>query len=101
MNAATVVIAGAGPTGLTVACDLRSRGIDAQVIDKAAGPATTSRAKRPVPAKAAMYSRSRGIPESGDHERLLKASASAVHPAPSKQISHHVSTRLAKTIGSR
>jgi 4,5-epoxidase len=39
-----VLIAGAGPTGLTLACDLRSRGIAVQVIDKAAGPAMTSRA---------------------------------------------------------
>jgi 4,5-epoxidase len=39
-----VVIAGAGPTGLALACDLCSRGVDVQVIDKAAGPATTSRA---------------------------------------------------------
>jgi 2-polyprenyl-6-methoxyphenol hydroxylase-like FAD-dependent oxidoreductase len=39
-----IVIAGAGPTGLALACDLRSRGIEVEVIDKAAGPATTSRA---------------------------------------------------------
>ncbi|MBV8334446.1 MAG: FAD-dependent monooxygenase [Alphaproteobacteria bacterium] len=44
MRTATVLIAGAGPTGLTLACDLRSRGIDAQVLDKATGPAATSRA---------------------------------------------------------
>ena len=44
MRMASVLIAGAGPTGLTLACDLCSRGIDAQVVDKAAGPATTSRA---------------------------------------------------------
>jgi 4,5-epoxidase len=44
MDAAAVLIVGAGPTGLTLACDLRSRGVDAQVIDKAEGPATTSRA---------------------------------------------------------
>ncbi|MBV8089702.1 MAG: FAD-dependent monooxygenase, partial [Alphaproteobacteria bacterium] len=44
MRTATVLIAGAGPTGLTLACDLRSRGIDAQVVDKATGPAATSRA---------------------------------------------------------
>jgi 4,5-epoxidase len=44
MDAAAVLIIGAGPTGLTLACDLRSRGVDAQVIDNAAGPATTSRA---------------------------------------------------------
>jgi 4,5-epoxidase len=39
-----VLIVGAGPTGLTLACDLRSRGIAVMVIDKAPGPATTSRA---------------------------------------------------------
>ena len=40
----SVLIVGAGPTGLALACDLRSRGIDVKVIDRAAAPATTSRA---------------------------------------------------------
>ena len=40
----SVLIVGAGPTGLALACDLRSRGIDVTIIDKALGPATTSRA---------------------------------------------------------
>jgi len=40
----SVLIAGAGPTGLALACDLRGRGIDVTIIDKALGPATTSRA---------------------------------------------------------
>ena len=40
----SVLIAGAGPTGLALACDLRGRGIDVTIIDKATGPATTSRA---------------------------------------------------------
>jgi 2-polyprenyl-6-methoxyphenol hydroxylase-like FAD-dependent oxidoreductase len=31
----TVVVAGAGPTGLTLACDLARRGIECRVIDKA------------------------------------------------------------------
>jgi 4,5-epoxidase len=44
MDENNVLIVGAGPTGLTLACDLRSREIAVQVIDKAAGPATTSRA---------------------------------------------------------
>ena len=44
MKNSTVLIVGAGPTGLTLACDLRTRGIDVLVIDKATGPATTSRA---------------------------------------------------------
>jgi 2-polyprenyl-6-methoxyphenol hydroxylase-like FAD-dependent oxidoreductase len=44
MKNSVVLIVGAGPTGLALACDLRTRGIDVLVIDKAAGPATTSRA---------------------------------------------------------
>src|SRR6266700_6676807 len=40
----SVLIVGAGPTGLALACDLRSRGIDVIIVDKAPGPATTSRA---------------------------------------------------------
>jgi len=43
-NRTNVLIAGAGPTGLALACDLRSRGIDVTIVDKALGPATTSRA---------------------------------------------------------
>lgn len=39
-----VVVAGAGPTGLTLACGLRAAGVDVRVVDAAAGPATTSRA---------------------------------------------------------
>ncbi len=39
-----VLIVGAGPTGLTLACALRRLGVACRIIDKAAGPATTSRA---------------------------------------------------------
>ena len=39
-----VLIAGAGPTGLTLACELLRRGVSCRIIDKAASPATTSRA---------------------------------------------------------
>jgi len=39
-----VVVVGAGPTGLTLACGLRAAGISVRVLDKAAGPAATSRA---------------------------------------------------------
>lgn len=39
-----VVVVGAGPTGLTLACGLRLHGVDVRVIDRASGPATTSRA---------------------------------------------------------
>ncbi|HYZ66314.1 MAG TPA: FAD-dependent monooxygenase [Mycobacterium sp.] len=37
-----VIVAGAGPTGLALACGLQAAGIDVRVLDKAAGPATTS-----------------------------------------------------------
>jgi 4,5-epoxidase len=44
MERDTVVVVGAGPTGLALACALRSAGVPARVIDAAEGPATTSRA---------------------------------------------------------
>jgi 2-polyprenyl-6-methoxyphenol hydroxylase-like FAD-dependent oxidoreductase len=39
-----VIVVGAGPTGLTLACGLRAAGVDVRVLDKASGPAVTSRA---------------------------------------------------------
>lgn len=39
-----VLVAGAGPTGLALACGLRAHGVSTRVVDRAAGPATTSRA---------------------------------------------------------
>ncbi|MFI5718769.1 FAD-dependent monooxygenase [Nocardia sp. NPDC051750] len=46
MNAAEtdVLVVGAGPTGLVLACALRLHGADVRVVDAAPGPATTSRA---------------------------------------------------------
>ncbi|MGV9802206.1 FAD-dependent oxidoreductase [Mycobacterium sp. NPDC003449] len=43
-STADVIVVGAGPTGLTLACSLRLHGISVRVVDKAPGPATTSRA---------------------------------------------------------
>ncbi|UUN25652.1 FAD-dependent monooxygenase [Streptomyces sp. FIT100] len=40
----TVVIVGAGPTGLALACGLRAAGVAVRVVDKAQGPSVTSRA---------------------------------------------------------
>ncbi|MEU1085289.1 FAD-dependent oxidoreductase [Streptomyces sp. NPDC005892] len=42
-----VLIVGAGPTGLTLACDLARRGVDVRIIDKSAAPPRSSRAKGP------------------------------------------------------
>ncbi|ADD45658.1 monooxygenase FAD-binding protein [Stackebrandtia nassauensis DSM 44728] len=39
-----VLVTGAGPTGLTLACGLAAQGIAVTVVDAAPGPATTSRA---------------------------------------------------------
>jgi 2-polyprenyl-6-methoxyphenol hydroxylase-like FAD-dependent oxidoreductase len=39
-----VVVVGAGPTGLTLACGLLLHGLSVRVVDRATGPATTSRA---------------------------------------------------------
>ncbi|BCJ39274.1 oxygenase [Actinocatenispora thailandica] len=39
-----VLVVGAGPTGLALACALRLQGVPVRVIDAAAAPATTSRA---------------------------------------------------------
>ncbi len=40
-----VLVVGAGPTGLTLACDLRRRGVDCRVIDRAPTHHTRSRGK--------------------------------------------------------
>ena len=39
-----VIVVGAGPTGLTLACGLQAAGVDVWVLDKASGPAVTCRA---------------------------------------------------------
>ncbi|MQA93697.1 MAG: oxygenase [Streptosporangiales bacterium] len=44
MDRTEVLVVGAGPTGLTLACGLLAQGVSVRVVDKATGPATTSRA---------------------------------------------------------
>ncbi|WP_329266877.1 FAD-dependent monooxygenase [Streptomyces sp. NBC_01451] len=44
MATPTVVVVGAGPTGLALACGLRAAGVSVEVIDKAEHPSVTSRA---------------------------------------------------------
>ncbi len=39
-----VLVVGAGPTGLTLACQLRRLGVDLRIVDKNPGPSTTSKA---------------------------------------------------------
>jgi 2-polyprenyl-6-methoxyphenol hydroxylase-like FAD-dependent oxidoreductase len=43
-NTIDVLIVGAGPTGLTLACQLRRLGVDFRIIDKNQEPSTTSKA---------------------------------------------------------
>jgi 2-polyprenyl-6-methoxyphenol hydroxylase-like FAD-dependent oxidoreductase len=40
----SVLIVGAGPTGLVLALWLTKQGVPVRIVDKAAGPGTTSRA---------------------------------------------------------
>jgi 2-polyprenyl-6-methoxyphenol hydroxylase-like FAD-dependent oxidoreductase len=44
-NGPAVLIVGAGPTGLTLACDLARRGISFRLIEVAPGPQPGSRGK--------------------------------------------------------
>lgn len=44
MKPADVLVVGAGPAGLAMACGLIEHGVSVRVVDKALGPATTSRA---------------------------------------------------------
>src|SRR5262247_3971384 len=39
-----VIVAGAGPVGLVLACELARRGIPVRIVDKLAAPTTESRA---------------------------------------------------------
>lgn len=56
-----VLVVGAGPTGLTMACALAQRGIQVRVVDAAAGPATTSRALGLQPRGAEVLTRIKAL----------------------------------------
>ncbi|MEV0299107.1 FAD-dependent monooxygenase [Nocardia sp. NPDC050710] len=56
-----LLIVGAGPTGLTLAIELWSRGVQCRVIDKRPGPALTSRSFTIQPRTAEGFARSRCI----------------------------------------
>ncbi|MFH8881393.1 FAD-dependent monooxygenase [Streptomyces californicus] len=44
-----VLVVGAGPTGLVLACDLARRGVAVRIVDRSPAPPRTSRAKGPNP----------------------------------------------------
>jgi len=72
-----VVIAGAGPTGLTLACALLERGVSVRVFDSAARPATTSRALALQPRGVEVLDR---IDALGDlAERAIKTMSATVY----------------------
>jgi 2-polyprenyl-6-methoxyphenol hydroxylase-like FAD-dependent oxidoreductase len=50
-----VLVVGAGPVGLTMACELARNGVSCRIIDKAAAPATTSRALAIFPRTLEMF----------------------------------------------
>jgi 2-polyprenyl-6-methoxyphenol hydroxylase-like FAD-dependent oxidoreductase len=50
-----VLVVGAGPVGLTMACELARNGVNCRIIDKAATPATTSRALAIFPRTLEMF----------------------------------------------
>jgi 4,5-epoxidase len=72
-----VLIAGAGPTGLTLACGLLANGVAARVVDKAAGPAGTSRALGLQPRGIEVVERLGAL--NGLPERALQVERIVVH----------------------
>src|SRR5882757_3480033 len=68
-NHTDVIIIGAGPTGLTLACDLARRGVPLRIVDKAAEPFTGSRGKGVQPRTLEVFD------DLGIVEELLSAGA--------------------------
>src|ERR1700722_7479842 len=50
-----VLVVGAGPVGLTMACELARNGVACRIIDKAAAPESTSRALAIFPRTLEMF----------------------------------------------
>jgi len=74
---ADVLIAGAGPTGLTLACGLLANGVAARVVDKAVEPAGTSRALGLQPRGIEVMERLGAL--NGLSERALQVEQIVVH----------------------
>ncbi|SEO98580.1 FAD-dependent monooxygenase [Amycolatopsis saalfeldensis] len=73
----TVLIVGAGPTGLTAACGLLARGVAVRVVDSASRPATSSRALGLQPRGQEVLERAGAL---GDlRERALDVRATGIH----------------------
>jgi 4,5-epoxidase len=72
-----VLIAGAGPTGLTLACGLLANGVAARVVDKAFRPAGTSRALGLQPRGIEVVERLGAL--NGLPERALQVEQIVVH----------------------
>ena len=72
-----VLIAGAGPTGLTLACGLLANGVTARVVDKAFKPAESSRALGLQPRGIEVVERLGAL--NGLPERALQVERIVVH----------------------
>lgn len=72
-----VLIAGAGPTGLTLACGLLANGVAVRVVDKAVEPARTSRALGLQPRGIEVLQRLGAL--NGLPERALQVAQIVVH----------------------
>ena len=71
MNDPTVLIVGAGPTGLAAALELSRLGVDVRIVDRAGVPSATSRALG-IQARTVELLRPRGV---GDELLRLERAA--------------------------
>ncbi|HLR98801.1 MAG TPA: FAD-dependent monooxygenase [Mycolicibacillus parakoreensis] len=67
----TVLVVGAGPTGLTAACRLAAAGVGVRVVDAAGAPATTSRALALQPRGVEVLARTGVLGELRDRARQI------------------------------
>jgi 4,5-epoxidase len=93
MSETDVLIAGAGPTGLALACGLLANGVAARVVDKAGEPAGTSRALGLQPRGIEVVERLGAL--DGLPERALQVEQIVVHINGKKAASVAVGQRTA------